>query len=103
MGWRGPVGNGGPVWLNREWSEADLRITTGFVEPHFFAGFSGGPKLVTPRLAGLDTVLVLPQPPATGDPKATWGVIEDNPVHVDIRAACAAAPPHFSFDVILNR
>lgn len=42
-----------PVWLNRRWVEADFRITTGFVEPHFFAGFSGGPKLVAPGLAGL--------------------------------------------------
>ena len=41
-----------PVLLNREWVEADVRITTGFVEPHFFAGFSGGPKMVAPGLAG---------------------------------------------------
>jgi nickel-dependent lactate racemase len=99
----GEHGRGVPVWINRLWVEADLRITTGFVEPHFFAGFSGGPKLVTPGLAGLDTVLVLHNAARIGDPKATWGVIEDNPVHVDIRAACAAAPPHFAFDVILNR
>jgi lactate racemase len=99
----GEHGNGVPVWINREWVEADLRITTGFVEPHFFAGFSGGPKLVTPGLAGLDTVLVLHNAARIGDPNATWGVIEGNPVHEDIRAACAAAPPHFSFDVILNR
>ena len=37
-----------PVWLNRTWVEADVRVTTGFVEPHFFAGFSGGPKMVAP-------------------------------------------------------
>ena len=92
-----------PVWINRLWVEADLRITTGFVEPHFFAGFSGGPKLVTPGLAGLDTVLVLHNAARIGDPQATWGVIEGNPVHDDIRAAAAAAPPHFAFDVILNR
>ena len=55
----GEHGDGVPVCINRLWVEADLRITTGFVEPHFFAGFSGGPKLVTPGLAGLDTVLVL--------------------------------------------
>ncbi len=40
------AGPGVPVWLNRQWVEADVRITTGFVEPHFFAGFSGGPKMV---------------------------------------------------------
>ena len=42
-----------------DWMDADIRITTGFVEPHFFAGFSGGPKMVAPGLAGLETVLVL--------------------------------------------
>jgi nickel-dependent lactate racemase len=99
----GEHGRGVPVWINTEWVEADLRITTGFVEPHFFAGFSGGPKLVTPGLAGLETVLVLHDAKRIGDPKATWGVLEDNPVHRDIRAAAAAAPPHFAFDVILNR
>jgi lactate racemase len=99
----GEHGRGVPVWLNRLWVEADVRITTGFVEPHFFAGFSGGPKLVAPGLAGLDTVLVLHDAARIGDPRATWGVLEDNPVHADIRAAAAAAPPHFAFDVILNR
>jgi nickel-dependent lactate racemase len=99
----GEHGRGVPVWVNRLWVEADIRITTGFVEPHFFAGFSGGPKLVTPGLAGLDTVLVLHNAERIGDPRATWGVIEGNPVHDDIRAAAAAAPPHFAFDVILNR
>jgi len=46
--WMGTHGNAVPVWLNRLWVEADVRITTGFVEPHFFAGFSGGPKMVAP-------------------------------------------------------
>ena len=99
----GVHGNGVPVFINTRWVEADLRITTGFVEPHFFAGFSGGPKLVTPGLAGLDTVLVLHDASRIGDPKATWGITHGNPVHDDIRAAAAAAPPHFAFDVILNR
>jgi lactate racemase len=99
----GVHGNGVPVHVNSRWVEADLRITTGFVEPHFFAGFSGGPKLVTPGLAGLDTVLVLHDASRIGDPKATWGITHGNPVHDDIRAAAAAAAPHFAFDVILNR
>ena len=52
LAWVGRLGADVPVWLNREWLEADVRITTGFVEPHFFAGFSGGPKMVAPGLAG---------------------------------------------------
>jgi nickel-dependent lactate racemase len=99
----GEHGSGVPVWLNRLWVDADVRITTGFVEPHFFAGFSGGPKMVAPGLAGLDTILVLHDAARIGDPRATWAVTEGNPVHDDIRAAAAAALPSFSLDVILNR
>jgi nickel-dependent lactate racemase len=101
--WRGVHGNGVPVWLNRHWVEADLRITTGFVEPHFFAGFSGGPKMVAPGLAGLDTVLTLHDAARIGHPRATWAVCEGNPVHDDIRAVVGAAGEvDFALDVVLN-
>jgi nickel-dependent lactate racemase len=98
----GTIGDGVPVKLNREWMSADLRITTGFVEPHFFAGFSGGPKMVAPGLAGIDTVVTLHDAARIGHPNATWGVIEGNPVHDDVRAIARAAAPHFSMDVVLN-
>ncbi|KQT91986.1 hypothetical protein ASG49_08330 [Marmoricola sp. Leaf446] len=102
--WLGRHGRGVPVFLNREWVEADVRITTGFVEPHFFAGFSGGPKLVAPGLAGLETVLTLHDAARIGDPRATWAVIEGNPVHDDIRAVVAAVGGvDFGLDVVLNR
>jgi lactate racemase len=100
----GTHGAGVPVWLNRHWVEADLRITTGFVEPHFFAGFSGGPKLVAPGLAGLDTVLTLHDARRIGHPQATWAVCEGNPVHDDIRAVVGAVGKvDFALDVVLNR
>lgn len=101
--WMGEFGNGVPVWLNTLWAEADIKVTTGFVEPHFFAGFSGGPKLVAPGLAGLDTVLTLHNAARIGDQRATWGEIDDNPVHSDIRAIAAGTGVTFAFDVILNR
>ena len=69
----GTRGNGVPVWINRRWLEADVRITTGFVEPHFFAGFSGGPKMVTPGLAGLETTLVLHDATADRPPEGDLG------------------------------
>ncbi|HVX43590.1 MAG TPA: nickel-dependent lactate racemase [Mycobacteriales bacterium] len=103
MVWCGEFGAGVPVWLNREWVEADIRITTGFVEPHFFAGFSGGPKMVAPGLAALDTVLTLHDAARIGDSRATWGIVEGNPVHDDVRAIAAATGVDFAFDVILNR
>ncbi|GII77372.1 hypothetical protein Sru01_23540 [Sphaerisporangium rufum] len=101
--WMGRHGKDVPVWLNREWADADVRITTGFVEPHFFAGFSGGPKLVAPGLAALETVLTLHDAARIGDPRATWGVIEGNPVHDDVRAIAAATGVTFALDVVLNR
>jgi nickel-dependent lactate racemase len=103
LAWMGTYGKDVPVWLNREWAEADVRITTGFVEPHFFAGFSGGPKLVAPGLAALETVLVLHDAARIGDPRATWGVIHGNPVHDDVRAIAEATGVTFALDVVLNR
>ena len=91
-----------PVLLAREWVEADLRLTTGFVEPHFFAGFSGGPKMVAPGLAGLATTLELHNARRIGDPRATWGVIEGNPVHDAVRAIAQATRVDFALDVLLD-
>src|SRR6476469_3210433 len=99
----GVHGNGVPVWLNRRWVDADIRITTGFVEPHFFAGFSGGPKLVAPGLAGLDTVLTLHNAQRIGDRRATWGICEGNPIHDDGREIARMVGVQFSVDVTLNR
>lgn len=103
LAWLGTYGEGVPVWLNRHWVEADIKITTGFVEPHFFAGFSGGPKLVAPGLAGLETVLTLHNAERIGSPQATWAVCEGNPVHDDIRAIASQTGVDFAFDVVLNR
>jgi nickel-dependent lactate racemase len=91
-----------PVLLARRWVEADLRITTGFVEPHFFAGFSGGPKMVAPGLAGLDTTLALHNARRIGDPRATWGIVDGNPVHDAVRAIASATGVDFALDVLLN-
>jgi nickel-dependent lactate racemase len=90
------------VWLNREWVDADVRITTGLVEPHFFAGFSGGAKMVAPGLAGLETTLTLHDARRIGDPNARWGVIEGNPVQDDVRAIAAATGTSFTLDVIVD-
>jgi nickel-dependent lactate racemase len=99
----GTTTTGVPVHLNRAWLSADLRITTGFVEPHFFAGFSGGPKMVAPGLAGLETVLVLHDAQRIGHPMATWGVTDGNPVHDDVREIARMTGVHFAVDVTLNR
>jgi len=80
-----------------------VRITTGFIEPHFFAGFSGGPKMVAPGLAALETVLELHSAARIGDPRATWGVTAGNPVHDGVRAVASRAGVTFNLDVTLDR
>jgi lactate racemase len=95
--------DGVPVLLQREYVEADLRIVTGFVEPHFFAGFSGGPKAVCPGLAATETILEAHHPRRIADGRATFVTREGNPVHDFVRAAVALAPPHLSIDVAINR
>jgi lactate racemase len=103
LGRAGTTSTGVPVFLNREFLDADVRITTGFVEPHFFAGFSGGPKMVAPGLAGLETVMILHDVHHIGHPLATWGVTEGNPVHDDVREIARMVHVHFAIDVTLNR
>ena len=92
-----------PIWLNREWVAADVRITTGFVEPHFFAGFSGGPKMVAPGLAGFATTMRLHDAEMIADPNARWGITEENPIHDAIRTIAARSKVDFSVDVAINR
>ncbi len=99
----GDLATGVRVLLNREWLRSEFRITTGFVEPHFFAGFSGGPKMVAPGLAGLETVMTLHNAARIGHPKATWGITQGNPIHDDVRAIAALTGVDFALDVTLNR
>ena len=99
----GDTSEGIPIWLNRRWVESDVRITTGFVEPHFFAGFSGGPKIVAPGQAGFKTIIELHGARLIGDPNSTWGKIEGNPIHDAIREIAGESGVDFSLDVTINR
>ena len=91
------------VSLQREYVEADVRIVTGFVEPHFFAGFSGGPKAVCPGLAATETILEAHHPRRIADERATFLTRHGNPVHDFVREATALATPQLSLDVAINR
>ncbi|HWQ15953.1 MAG TPA: nickel-dependent lactate racemase [Roseiflexaceae bacterium] len=98
----GRTSYGGEVWVNNDYLRADMRIVTGFVEPHFFAGFSGGPKGVVPGVAGIKTIMHLHNAQMIGHPLATWAQLEGNPVQGEIREAVAMAPPHFMVNVAVN-
>jgi nickel-dependent lactate racemase len=97
------LGTDTPALIESGFLDQDVRITTGFIEPHFFAGFSGGPKMVAPGLAGIETVLDLHSAARIGHACATWGVVEGNPVHDAVRAIAKQVGVTFNLDVTLNR
>ena len=90
-------------WVNAEYLRADVRILTGFIEPHFFAGFSGGPKSVMPGIAGADTILRNHSAAMIGHPRATWGVTYGNPIWEEIRRCALSTRPSFVVNVALNK
>lgn len=90
------------VYLNKEYVEADFRIVTGFIEPHFFAGFSGGPKGIMPGIAGIETILTFHNAKMIGHPMATWGVLENNPLQEMTREVNTFCKPDFLLNVALN-
>ncbi|WP_459930433.1 nickel-dependent lactate racemase [Desulfosporosinus burensis] len=90
------------VYLNKEYVEADFRIVTGFIEPHFFAGFSGGPKGIMPGIAGIETILTFHNARMIGDPMATWGILDKNPLQQMTREVNNFCKPDFLLNVALN-
>jgi len=98
----GVTREGVPALLNRRFVEADTRIVTGFIEPHFFAGFSGGPKGIMPGVAGLETVMSNHGTRNIGDPKSAFGITEGNPIWEEMRDLALRAGPGFLLNVSLN-
>ncbi len=98
----GEMRDGTPALLNRHAVEADLRIVTGFIEPHFFAGFSGGPKGLMPGVAGLPSVMSNHGFDNIGDPNATFGITHGNPLWEELLRIAKLAGPSFLVNVTLN-
>ncbi len=94
---------GHDVRINRHFVEADVRILTGFIEPHFFAGFSGGPKGVLPSIAGAESVVSNHGAKMIGHPQATWGVTRGNPIWEEMLQAALMTRPSFLLNVSMNR
>lgn len=93
---------GHSVRVNRAFMEADVRILTGFIEPHFFAGFSGGPKGVLPALAGAESVLSNHGRDMISHPEATWAKTHGNPIWEEMREVAMRTNPTFLLNVTLN-
>jgi len=99
----GESSKGHPIWINRVYMEARVKILTGFIEPHFFAGFSGGGKAVMPGMAGQATVLGNHDAGMIGNPRATWGITTGNPIFEEAREVALHTHPTFLLNVTLNR
>jgi len=98
----GVTAGGAPALLNKHAIEADIRIVTGFIEPHFFAGFSGGPKGIMPGVAGMETVISNHGRRHIGNPNAAFGITEGNPLWEEMRDIALRAGPSFLINVTLN-
>jgi len=93
---------GVPVWIDRRYVEADLKIATGLIEPHFMAGFSGGRKLICPGVAALETIKVWHSPAFLEHPNARSGCLKGNPVHEENTHIARMAGCDFIVNVVLD-
>jgi nickel-dependent lactate racemase len=98
----GVTRDGTAALINRQFAEAQVRIATGFIEPHFFAGFSGGPKNIMPGVAGLKTVMSNHCAVNIAHPQSVFGVSEGNPIWEEMRDIALRVGPTFLLNVTLN-
>jgi len=98
----GVLPSGGQCEINKIAYEADLLVAEGFIEPHLFAGFSGGRKSVLPGVAGRTTVLANHCSEFIAHPNARTGILKDNPIHEDMLWAAKQAKLVFIVNVVLN-
>lgn len=98
----GKLPSGGELIVNRLAVEADLLVAEGFIEPHFFAGFSGGRKSVLPGVASRKTVIYNHNAEFIASDNARTGIVEGNPIHIDMLYAARTARLAFICNVVIN-
>ncbi len=99
----GQTSRGTPVDINTRVVEADFRVSTGFIEPHFFAGFSGGRKSIAPGVFGLRSAYANHSYKMIEDPRSRAGILEGNPIHEDLVEQAGMARLDFIVNVLLNK
>lgn len=98
----GDTPGGNTIAINRLAAEADLLIAEGFIEPHFFAGFSGGRKSIMPGIASRGSIMYNHCAPWIADPHSVMGSLEHNPIHEDMVFAARKSGLAFILNVVLN-
>ena len=98
----GVLPSGGVCRINRLAAEADLLVSSGFIEPHFFAGFSGGRKSILPGIAARETVVYNHNAAFIDSPYSTTGNLTNNPIHTDMAWAAEKARLAFILNVVID-
>ncbi|MBR4696136.1 MAG: nickel-dependent lactate racemase [Selenomonadaceae bacterium] len=98
----GTLPSGGKLLLNKVAIDTDLLISEGFIEPHFFAGFSGGRKSILPGIASGTTVMANHCSEFIASDHARTGILEGNPIHKDMLYAAQQAKLAFILNVVIN-
>ena len=98
----GTLPSGGTLRINKLAAEADLLVSEGFIEPHFFAGFSGGRKSVLPGICSRETVMANHCSEFIASPYARTGVLEGNPLHKDMLYAARTAKLAYIVNVVID-
>jgi nickel-dependent lactate racemase len=99
----GTTRGGNEILIHKDFLACSFKILTGFIEPHFFAGFSGGGKAVMPGLAELGTVMRNHGARNIDNPNASWGILDGNPIREEVNEAAAMIKPDFLVNVALNK
>jgi len=98
----GRIGGKVPALVNRRYVEADLKVLTGFIEPHMWAGYSGGRKSILPGISSLETLQYMHGPEMVADPGCEYGQLDGNPFHEAGLEVMALAGADFVVNVTLD-
>ncbi len=98
----GSTQGGAPVYIDKTYLESDLKVTTALIEPHLMAGYSGGRKSICPGLASIETMKVLHGPEILEHPKASVGILEGNPLHIEATEIALMAGVDFNVNVTID-
>ena len=98
----GSTQGGAPVYIDKTYLESDLKVTTALIEPHLMAGYSGGRKSICPGLASIETMKVLHGPQILEHPKASVGILEGNPLHIEATEIALMAGVDFNVNVTID-
>lgn len=98
----GTSGSGVPIRIDRRYFEAEIKILTGLIEPHFMAGFSGGRKSICPGIAGIETISAWHSPKFIEHENSRFGRIDGNPVHAEQLEIAAKSGCDFILNLVID-